>query len=153
MMIRGRTSSGGEAGNGDGCVVGCRAAVGRGSGRLSGAQVGVSRQSVHGWLVRVLSEGVGGLADRSSRPHTRQHQMPEQVERVVIELRREHRRWGPKRIRLELTSKAPAWHVEAAVADVEVPSTSTINRILRGTLAIELDEGETHRPPHHHPGP
>ena len=30
------------------------------------AQVGVSRQSVHGWLGRYLSEGVGGLADRSS---------------------------------------------------------------------------------------
>ena len=49
----------------------------------------------------------------------------------MIELRREHARWGAKRIRLELLRKAPAWHVAAALAEAEVPSTSTINRILR----------------------
>ena len=32
------------------------------------AQVGVSRQSVHAWVGRYLSEGVAGLVDRSSRP-------------------------------------------------------------------------------------
>ena len=95
------------------------------------AQVGVSRQSVHGWLGRYLSEGVGGLADRSSRPRSCPHQVSERVERAVIELRREHARWGAKRIRLELLRKAPAWHVAAALAEAEVPSTSTINRILR----------------------
>ena len=33
------------------------------------ASLGVSRQSVHGWLARYLVEGVPGLTDRSHRPH------------------------------------------------------------------------------------
>ena len=93
------------------------------------AGVGVSRQSVHAWVGRYLSEGVAGLADRSSRPVSCPHRAPEVVERAVIELRREHPRWGARRIRLELLRAGPAWHASEAVA--RVPSTSTINRILR----------------------
>ena len=33
-------------------------------------QLGVSRQTVYKWVRRYLSEGLAGLADRSSRPHT-----------------------------------------------------------------------------------
>lgn len=37
---------------------------------------GVSRQSVHSWLVRYAAAGgLGGLGDRSSRPHSCPHQM------------------------------------------------------------------------------
>ena len=36
----------------------------------------VSRQSVHSWLTRYAAEGgLGGLGDRSSRPHGCPHQM------------------------------------------------------------------------------
>lgn len=88
-------------------------------------QVGVSRQSVHAWVARYLSEGIAGLADRSSRPRSCPHQAAESVERAVLEFRREHPRWGAKRIRLELLRRPPQW------LDGPVPSTSTINRILR----------------------
>lgn len=89
------------------------------------AQVGVSRQSVHTWVGRYLSEGVGGLADRSSRPRSCPHQSPQAVERAVLEMRREHARWGAKRIRLELLRKPPEYFTGP------VPSVSTVNRILR----------------------
>src|SRR5690349_15936897 len=95
------------------------------------AQVGVSRQSVHVWLGRYLSSGVAGLADRSSRPGSCPHQSPEPVERAVLELRREHPRWGAARIRLELLRTGPPWHAEQALPVGQVPSTSTINRVLR----------------------
>lgn len=95
------------------------------------AQVGVSRQSVHTWMTRYLSEGVAGLADRSSRPKSCPHQAPEVVERAVLELRREHRRWGAKRIRLELLRKGPPWQPDERLPEEVVPSVSTINRILR----------------------
>jgi hypothetical protein len=50
----------------------------------------------------------------------------EQVEVLVAEMRREHPRWGAKRIRLEkLRTKGP-WVRE----DVVVPSERTIVRIL-----------------------
>ena len=36
---------------------------------------GVARQTVHEWLRRYAAEGVGGLADHSSRPLSCPHQM------------------------------------------------------------------------------
>lgn len=84
------------------------------------AQVGVSRQSVHTWLGRYLSDGVAGLADRSSRPGSCPHQSPVAVEELVLERRREHPRWGAKRIRLELLRKGPAWRPDAVLATTDL---------------------------------
>ena len=103
---------------------------------LAGAQVkevasslGVSRQSVHGWLARYLVEGIPGLADRSHRPHASPQQAVGAVEVRVAEMRRQHPRWGAKRIRMELLKKPPV--------DWTIPATRTINRILvRQGLAI-----------------
>jgi transposase InsO family protein len=84
--------------------------------------VGVSRQSVHTWIARYLVDGMAGLADRSRRPASCPHQVATTVEVKVAEMRREHPRWGAKRIRMELLRKP--------FACVVVPSTATINRIL-----------------------
>ena len=63
---------------------------------------GVARQTVHEWLARYAQGGLGGLADRSSRPASCPHQMPAQVEARIVTMRREHPGWGPSRIRWEL---------------------------------------------------
>lgn len=64
---------------------------------------GVTRQTVHEWLRRYASEGgLGGLADRSSRPASCPHQMPSVVEARVVAMRRAHPAWGPDRIRWQL---------------------------------------------------
>ena len=61
---------------------------------------------------------VAGLADRSHRPLSCPHQVAPAVEAAVAELRREHPRWGAKRIRLELLRRLrPTWPV-----GVEPPS-------------------------------
>ena len=59
---------------------------------------GVSRQSVHGWLRRYRDEGPPGLADRSHKVHAHPWQIPAELEAAVCELRRAHRKWGPKRL-------------------------------------------------------
>ena len=59
---------------------------------------GVGRQTVHTWLRRYAAEGLPGLADRSSRPSNCPHQMPPPVEARVVEMRRQHRGWGPRTI-------------------------------------------------------
>ncbi len=63
---------------------------------------GVSRQSVHTWLGRYRDEGPPGLADRSHKVHAHPWQIPAELESAVCELRRAHRKWGPKRLVFEM---------------------------------------------------
>ncbi len=63
---------------------------------------GVARQTVHKWLRRYARDGLGGLADRSSRPVSCPHQMGPVVEARIVGMRRAHPAWGPSRIRWEL---------------------------------------------------
>ena len=57
---------------------------------------GVSRQTLHGWLVRYELGGLEGLVDRSHRPVSCPHQMPAVVEVAVLEARRKHPGWGAR---------------------------------------------------------
>ena len=57
---------------------------------------GVTRQTVHRWLRRYAQRGLAGLADQSPMPDSCPHQMPPQVEALVVQLRRENPGWGPR---------------------------------------------------------
>ena len=69
------------------------------------AQFGVNRRTVHRWLARYEAEGLEGLAEQSHRPASCPHQMPAEVEAMVLESRRAHRYWGARRLALELVRK------------------------------------------------
>jgi transposase InsO family protein len=69
------------------------------------ARWGVSRQTMHGWLARYEAGGLEGLATGSHRPRGCPHQMPVRVEVAVLEMRRQHPSWGPRRIRFELAKQ------------------------------------------------
>ena len=86
------------------------------------SQWGVSRQSVHAWLRRYEEAGLAGLEPRSSRPASCPHQMAGVVEAVVLEMRRAHPGWGPRRILYELGKVDLAGEV--------IPSRSAIYRCL-----------------------
>jgi transposase InsO family protein len=92
------------------------------------AGLGTSRQTVHTWLARYLSEGLAGLADRSHRPRSSPLQVEAAVEARVAELRRAHPRWGATRIRMEMLKAASSG--ASSMAGIEVPSTRTVNRVL-----------------------
>lgn len=59
---------------------------------------GVDRRTVHRWLVRYATEGLGALADRSSRPDRCPHQIAPEIEAMIVALRRAHPGWGPRTI-------------------------------------------------------
>jgi len=84
--------------------------------------VGVHRGTLHRWVARYLVDGLAGLSERSHRPVSCPHQVATAVEVTVAEIRREHPRWGAKRIRMELLRKP--------VTGLEVPAERTIVRIL-----------------------
>jgi transposase InsO family protein len=100
--------------------------------KVAAEKAGVSRQTLHAWLARYEAGGLEGLVEASRRPRSCPHQMTASVEAVVLELRREHRYWGPQRIRHELQrrSLAPA---------VGLPSRSAIYRALLRAGLIEPD--------------
>jgi transposase InsO family protein len=66
---------------------------------------GVSRQTLHSWLARYEAQGLDGLADRSHRPASCPHQMPAEVEALIVELRRSRPYWGPRRLVFELDKR------------------------------------------------
>ena len=66
-------------------------------------RAGVARQTVHVWLRRYASQGLGGLVDGSARPLSCPHQMAPELEARIVELRREHPGWGPRTIGHALT--------------------------------------------------
>jgi transposase InsO family protein len=66
----------------------------------------VSRQTLHAWLARYEAAGLEGLADRSHRPASCPHQMDPAAEVAVLEARRQHPGWGPRRIVFELAKQA-----------------------------------------------
>ena len=71
------------------------------------AAVGVSRQSLHAWLAKYEAGGLEGLVDRSHRPLSSPHQMQAAVEAAVVEARRRHPSWGPRRIAVEVSKAGP----------------------------------------------
>jgi transposase InsO family protein len=81
---------------------------------------GVSRKTVHAWIRRYEAEGLAGLADRSHRPHHHPWQLTPEIEAIILEMRRAHPRWGPRRLAHELGR-----------AGIDpLPSRSTIYRVL-----------------------
>jgi len=81
----------------------------------------VSRQAVHRWLGWYRDEGLPGLADRSHRPHAHPWQVDPAVEAAICEMRRDHPRWGQRRLGFELGRQG---------CPGPVPSLSTIYRVL-----------------------
>lgn len=83
-------------------------------------KLGVSRQSVHGWLRRYADGGLDALADRSHRPRSCPHQMAPEVQVRLVELRQLHPTWGPDRLLFRLERE----HVDP------LPSRAAVGRAL-----------------------
>jgi transposase-like protein len=56
---------------------------------------GISRQTLHTWLRRYTAGGLTALVDRRTKPSVCPHQMVPATEVLLVELRRQHPRWGP----------------------------------------------------------
>jgi putative transposase len=83
---------------------------------------GISRKTGYKWAERYGSEGVEGLKDRSRAPQLRPAQTSTEVAERLIELRRKHPSWGPR--------KLLAW-LERHEGERSWPAASTIGGILK----------------------
>jgi transposase InsO family protein len=97
---------------------------------------GTSRQSLYSWRRRFEQEGLPGLADRSRRPHTSPTRLPAHVAALICELRRQHPRWGARRISHELARRGTQ----------PAASRATVHRVLvRNGLVNAQDQAHKRR--------
>jgi transposase InsO family protein len=96
---------------------------------------GVSRQTVTAWRKRYEAAGLEGLSERSRRPHSSPARIDADLEALICEMRRHHRRWGARRISYEL-------HQEMGQ---RAPSRSTIHRVLLRNGLVNPQEQQPKR--------
>jgi putative transposase len=83
---------------------------------------GISRKTGYKWLSRYELEGVAGLEERDRAPHQHGRKSSQEMEDRLLEARKRHRTWGPKKIHAWLLRKEP---------DLELPAISTIGSVLK----------------------
>lgn len=81
----------------------------------------ISRKTGHKIFNRYKLSGLEGLTDRSRRPYRQANRLPLQIEKLVIQVKREHPSWGAPKIR----EKIKRLH-----ADLPLPATSTVHAVL-----------------------
>jgi putative transposase len=72
-------------------------------------EYGISRKTGYKWIERYLRHGVQGLEERSRRPRRSPHATAAHVVAAILECRKRHPRWGPKKILKVLHRQHPQW--------------------------------------------
>ena len=67
----------------------------------------IARETGYYWLRRYQQGGLEALQDLNRAPERHPNQTPEQIEAAVLELRRAHMRWGPRKLKRVLQREAP----------------------------------------------
>ncbi len=85
---------------------------------------GVSRKTAYKWLDRHRAEGDAALVERSHVAHSLPHRTSVAVEALVLEARRAHPTWGPRKLLAYLARRHDG---------VVLPAPSTVGAILKRT--------------------
>ena len=83
---------------------------------------GISRKTGYKIFNRYRDQGLEVLTDRSRRPVRYANQLPDQVERLIVDLKRDKPHWGARKIRELLVRKL--------AGDVRLPARSTVHAVL-----------------------
>ena len=83
---------------------------------------GISRKTGYKIFNRYKDQGLEALTDRSRRPVRYANQLPDQVERLIVDLKRDKPHWGARKIRELLVRKL--------AGDVRLPAKSTVHAVL-----------------------
>lgn len=83
---------------------------------------GIARETGYVWLRRYREYGLAGLVERARAARRHPNQTPAELERMIVELRQAHMRWGPRKLKQVLERDEPGR---------EWPATSTIGELLK----------------------
>ena len=84
-------------------------------------EFGISRPTGYKIINRYKELGLDGLEDRSRRPYRHANQLPFQVERTILSIKREYPSWGARKIRDKLLREFP---------QIQPPAKSTVHAVL-----------------------
>jgi putative transposase len=84
-------------------------------------EFGISRKTGYKIYNRYKDCGIDGLTDRSRRPYRQASQLPMQIEKLIVGLKKEYRHWGAPKIREKLKRLYP---------DMHCPAISTVHAVL-----------------------
>jgi transposase len=85
-------------------------------------EFGISRKTGYKIYNRYREIGLEALTDRARRPVRYANQLPHQVERLIVDLKRDKPHWGARKIRELL--------IRRLAGDVRVPARSTVHAVL-----------------------
>ena len=84
-------------------------------------EFGISRKTGYKIFNRYKDCGIDALTDRSRRPYRQANQLPMQIEKLIIGLKKEYPHWGAPKIREKLKRLYP---------DIHCPAISTVHAVL-----------------------
>jgi transposase InsO family protein len=85
-------------------------------------EFGISRKTGYKIWDRYRQEGLEALTDRSRRPVRYANQLPDQIERLIVEAKKGKPHWGARKIRELL--------VRRLAGDMRIPAKSTVHAVL-----------------------
>jgi transposase InsO family protein len=85
-------------------------------------EFGISRKTGYKIFSRYKEDGLDALCDRSRRPVRYANQLPDQVERLIVNLKHDKPHWGARKIRELLVRKL--------AGEVRLPAKSTVHAVL-----------------------
>jgi putative transposase len=100
----------------------------------------VARKTVYKWLNRYQGQGDAGLRERSRRPIHCPHHTPDWIEDLLVEVRRSHPAWGPKKLLAYVVKR------RLVLRDF-LPGTSTTGDILKRQGLVAPKRRRRSRPP------
>ena len=84
-------------------------------------EFGISRKTGYKIYNRYKDCGIDSLTDRSRRPYRQANQLPMQIEKLIVGLKKEYPHWGAPKIREKLRRLYP---------DMHCPAISTVHAVL-----------------------
>ena len=103
---------------------------------------GIARKTGYKILTRWQERGTAGLADQSQAPLHHPNQTAEGIQQQVLELRRAHMSWGPRKLRGWLMTHRP---------QQQWPAASTIGELLKREGLAHPRRQRRRTPPHTQP--
>jgi putative transposase len=101
---------------------------------------GIRRNTGYKWVRRSTEQGVVGLQEKSRAPHCCPHHLSAEVEAALLEAKRAHPNWGPRKLLPYLARRWP---------DLPFPAASTAGALFQ---RAGLSQSRTRRRRHRHPG-